>query len=54
MSREIGPKEAAMRAQREANFASRKQPRRAQVADLKTAINAVPVKRTPKAGKKRL
>ena len=51
MSKPIGPKEAAARAMREAQFAARKAPR-TPPDDLKAAIAAVPVKRVPK--KKRL
>lgn len=48
MSQKIGPKEAALKAQREASFSQRKTAKPKPVAALRQAIAAVPVKRAPK------
>lgn len=53
MSTKIGPKEAAQRALREANYEASRKAARPTPAELKTAIAAVPAKKPPKAKKKR-
>lgn len=52
MSREIGPREKALREMREAQFEASKAPAAKPVAALREKIAAVPA-RKPKAGKKK-
>lgn len=52
MSREIGPREKALREMREAHVASVETARKADVASLREKVAAVPV-RKPKAVKKK-
>lgn len=54
MGQTIGPKEAATRAMREAQFEESRRKTKATLAELKTGIAAVPAKKAPKAKKKRL
>ena len=54
MGQTIGPKEAAARAMREAQFEASRKKTKATSAELKTAIASVPAKKAPKVKKKRL
>lgn len=51
MTQKIGEKEAALRAQREARFASAKTPKPVPVTSLRDAVAQIPVKRRPKMKK---
>ena len=53
MTQKIGEKELALRAQREARFASAKVPRATPIAAIKEEIAQIPVKRRPKVKAKK-